>query len=570
MNGKILVNGIDHLDNIKKITENKEENNLKKANYSELAENERKLDDQVNLQTIEEERKDSSESSDDELSESLSGESDSDSVDSDDALSDSSEEQGTKLDFTTMNQKKNAAISQNDEEKTLLQNGESPVKETHELSKNMSSHTNILASSDTSSTTGNNNTLNGSEKPDHTVNKGLNKEQISLPVVIEKPSDFAELSTSGSSDIVMGTRHKNRIVSLENEVLNNSGTGSDDSEVKDQTDLLAELQKIVQDEEQLQQSSIKERDNTNLHHLPAQLSVNASSADEWDGVWENSQSVSDISKNSGGNVSNGASVGVTGEDGMSEDGGSVVHSHGNSLGIHGDKQDTDHAIGEPSGNLSGHLSSGDGTRDSGGDGHMSSYAGDESRDNDQEIPASNENDKASHNLKDTTPVSNKTQSLPNKQSTEHQSTNLNNKDELLENVEKKLLELEKSNTEQTSEIQRLKTVNDALKIKFEKLEESSGHHHYIKDQMLKRNEELEKHLLGVLKSQEIIFDMKEKLKAATSDNEKLTKDYQEAVKALEAVDKLFGQKDALVEKWKEATEDSRRLVELLKKHNAGM
>ena len=31
----------------------------------------------------------------------------------------------------------------------------------------------------------------------------------------------------------------------------------------------------------------------------------------------------------------------------------------------------------------------------------------------------------------------------------------------------------------------------------------------------------------------------------------------------------FGQKDALVEKWKEASEESRRLVELLKKHNAG-
>jgi hypothetical protein len=31
----------------------------------------------------------------------------------------------------------------------------------------------------------------------------------------------------------------------------------------------------------------------------------------------------------------------------------------------------------------------------------------------------------------------------------------------------------------------------------------------------------------------------------------------------------FGKKDALVKKWKEATEESRQLVELLKKHNAG-
>lgn len=344
-------------------------------------------------------------------------------------------------------------------------------------------------------------------------------------------SNGNETSTSGSSDVVLGTVSKKgdrkndpsntvQINSLEKGEMNNSGAISDDSDLKDQTEMLAELQKLVQDDGHLQQSSnTKKAGEAKYPSFQSQsLASNTSANMKWEHVLQgSSQNIPEVSRNSG---KNDLPKGQNGSNG----------SHENKLtgSYHGDSHGTDQVCTSNASN-NGHGDQGSSRHGNTGNNISTNITA--KRTVEFEKPRNMESEvKSLSNIESGRNISNEI-SRPNPESTVVDSS--------IKHVEEKLVELEESNKEQTADIKRLKTENDFLKTSFHKLEESSEHYHDVEGRMiLKRNEELEKHLLGILKSQEIIFDLKEKLNATTNDNMKLSKDYQEAIKALEAVDKM--------------------------------
>ena len=352
-----------------------------------------------------------------------------------------------------------------------------------------------------------------------------------------------ETSTSRSSDVVLGMVSKKgddpcntvEINSSEKGEMNNSGAISDDSDLKDQTEMLAELQKIVQDDEHLQQSNKKKAGEVKYPSFQSQISISNTSANKKldHGLQGSSQNYPEVSRDSDIKFSSSVSLELSGKNDMpkGQNDSNGIGSHGNKLtdSYHGDTHATAQVDTNNASN-NGHDGQGS-SRHGNYTGNNISTGSTAKRTVELEQPRNRDSE-----VKSLSNLENGTNSLneiprPNPESTVVNST--------LKHVEEKLVELEESNKEQTSEIKRLKSENDILKTSFHKLEKSSEHYHDDEGRMLlKRNEELEKHLLGVLKSQEIIFDLKEKLNATTSNNMKLSKDYQEAIKALEAVDKM--------------------------------
>ena len=576
MTGKILTNGVDPLDNFKKFIESglieedehKNYHNSKKAsyleaNYGTLGLKEGRLDDKVSLETIQEEDKKDRVSSDDLGA--LTSESDSDNAGS---SSESSEEPVIEYDFN-INQEgqlenvESSPKPTSDEERTVSSKGDISCEETKKESNRHCSSNSVAEDALAPGSIRTNDF-----KKDHTHTTILTTNDSlpmsSLQVINDSLDDHKEPSTNGSSDVVFGLGYKEggrknlhetvqQITTSEKEQVNNSGAVSDESDMKDQRDIVAELQKIVQNDHHVQQMDRVEKiDTSSSVGLMGETSLNASAEKNCDTVAENKCNNSKVPDNNDKSCNNDP-LDITSENNKSEaettkrleeddsnKDGSVIGTHMNNLAdaTQGVTQDIDELGGSFSGNVdSGYHTGADNgysgqTYGNNGDGPSNTKAYNSKEQSRNE----NSETKAGENLKNKANMSNETQT--HAKSTSDQPTALNKGDASLNGVERKLLELEKSNMEQTAEISRLKGVNDLLKTKFEKLEELTGHHHDVENKMLKRNEELEKHLLGLLKSQEIIFDMKEKLNAATNDNKQLSKDYEEAVKALEAVDKL--------------------------------
>ena len=361
--------------------------------------------------------------------------------------------------------------------------------------------------------------------------------------MVSDGSNGNETSMSGSSDVVLGAvskkedrkndpRNTVEINSSEKGEMNNSGAITDDSDLKDQTEILAELQKIVQDDEHLEQSNTKKAGEVKYPSFQSQsFASNTSANKELDhGLQGSSQNYPEVSRDSD-KFSSSVPLELSGKNDMPKGQNDSNGSHGNKLtdSYHGDTHATDQ-VGTNNASNNGHDGQGSschgnytGNNISTGTAAKRTVGLEQPRNMDSEVKSLSNLENGTNSLNET-PRS-------NPESTVVDST--------LKHVEEKLVELEESNKEQTSEIKRLKSENDILKTSFHKLEKSSEYYHDVEGRMLlKRNEELEKHLLGILKSQEIIFDLKEKLNATTNNNMKLSKDYQEAIKALEAVDKM--------------------------------
>ncbi|XP_028392352.1 desmoplakin-like [Dendronephthya gigantea] len=546
MNGTVLTNHVNHLDNFKKLEENLITSEKVKDSSKDNAGATLHEKDKKKLGMIQEEAKKDNDSSGEDIS-SLTSDTDSDS---DVSLDDSTEEE---VEFFPA--KRGSHLKQFDATQNQI-HSPATSKDTASLPSNDSKNSNdiIVNGGNTEDSIDQGNQYTGLQNKlplklsplsvsGHN-NGGRLKDQVdgtseSIPTT---SSSYGEPSTSGSSDIIIPSAHNPPDLIKGN--LNSSGTVSDDSDLKDHARILAELQKIVLDDE--------------LHDGHGQSNDGNSQINQGDENNNGAKVQNDVTKNNShtsnqhdGNNSTMKSL-LANNLGTSIDGHTKAETNQNN-----DDGNTDGAANfDRDGGNVGNGTQGNGTSSNSilhGTADSSKQGGDVVKNDTLHGPQTNKKPEITSASK-TTPT---------------QPANFANQDHSgLENLERKLSNLQISNKEQTEEIRRLKDLNETLKTKFEKLEQSSSHNQNIEERMLQRNEELEKHLLGMLKSQEIIFEMKENLKAASADNAKLSNDYKEAVKALEAVDKLFGQKDALVKKWKEATEESRNLVELLKKHNA--
>ncbi len=279
MNGKILTNHVDHLDNFRKLQENNmitSENvkNSRKNNHASLSSEK----DNVNLDTIQEELQDTAknnESSGDEDVSSLT--SDTESA-SDASLSDSSEEE---IEFFPS--KKSSKNNINDEhlEGTIGTNSsgtnskhstsedisnkdDKDAKNSHDVTKN-NDHGTVLNGGATEARTEQDSPIiqppnklprklsplgTGSRKNGQNQNEQSRENSLSstgLQSIPTSSNNYGEQSTGGSSDVVIPSAHNPPDLIKGN--LNSSGTVSDDSELKDHARILAELQKIVQDDE---------------------------------------------------------------------------------------------------------------------------------------------------------------------------------------------------------------------------------------------------------------------------------------------------------------------------------
>lgn len=399
-------------------------------------------------------------------------------------------------------------------------------------------------------------------------------------------NNYREQSTSGSSDVVIPSSHNPP--DLIQAKLSTSETKSEDSDLNDHTRILAELQKIVQSDEthgdgeqpsdhcghsiggdaNKSEQAVKDTpestpivngshpvnaitniDGTFLNgndHNTGNTSAHGNGTNSWKhddhddgqsstmkGPLDNNVArvdkgiiVQSGTKNKSDNHEN--ELGNHGIINSNENGSKLeTTNHGNTIGIYGNKTDDSEVHGHES--VKNDQQEFDGGKvDCNGRSQACKIM--------EKEPAKNHLN-SSNSLHSAADSSRTSLHAPT-----NKPANFQNQPELhgLAHLERKLSNLQTSNSEQTEEIHRLNEVNQALKAKFERLEQNSSYHQNIEEKMLKRNEELEKHLVGMLKSQEIIFDMKENLKVASQDNQKLTKDYKEAVKALEAVDKLVG------------------------------
>ena len=615
MNGRILTNHVDHLDNFKKLQENdlitseNAKNSSKNITTSLSSEKDNKK-----LGTIQEEVQDTnnSETSGDEDVSSLTSDTDSDS---DASLSNSSEEE---VEFFPKKKSSNRNNIYSEQLGETIQSQDSGALKgnSHDSGTNSNPSTSEVISS--SSNKGAKNihddtmnsdrgaAVNGKITEAHTEqnssiiqtpNKvprklsplgmeshrnGQNqKEQDQVDgnlmlnsglQLMPSTNNYGELSTSESSDVVIPSAQNPPDLIKGN--LNSSGTVSDDSDLRDHARILAELQKIVQDDETHNgghgndggqskdgamdgeneggstESVVKDSSQITGGHGTSNGDHGTSNGDHKTG---GAKANSDVTKSGFHNNHhhNGKSTMIDGNDHQNklghdgtmngyEDGAKLQTStHGNGMSHHGNNFDSKSGDGSMLQGRGGTTSKNDQQKFDDGQFDGSYVA---SKNDTTQGPRTNMKSKGIKTRADT---SNSLHSTPNSSNTSLQTpttqpANFSNQDHSLENLERKLSNLQISNTEQTAEIRRLKALNQTLKAKFEKWEQSSGYHQNIEEKMLQRNQELEKHLLGMLKSQEIIFDMKENLKAASANNEKLTKDYKEAVKALEAVDKLVG------------------------------
>ena len=580
MNGTIVMNHVNHLDNFNKLQQNNlvATENMKNSSKSGDFGSSSSEKENEKLGTIQEEanNRNSNDSSGDEVS-SLTSDSDSDS---DGSLSDSTEEEveffptkrSSKQKLHDKTNEPNDAPETHDNypdpgiQKTLDGIPGSPNNETPNTNENdVDVNNNDGGQSHQNTESPQQHKMPRKLSPLNTAAQNVNGHddqrdgsiaQNGLQMIPTTSNDHGEQSTSGSSDIIIPTVHNREPPDLIKGNLNSSGTISEDSDLKDHARILAELQKIVEDDDGNKMNDSDTNDDGNrkdggtfadkneeVQNVPESSSKNSTLSKEV--VVRKDDSSSQLNTNStdhgilngnhklngAKNHSNGTETGLHGKDGKEASGGTsklqphqsgtTTHTRsGTKSSYHENKQHshdsmTNTQLVNDSARLNG-TSPGHGNTIIEND-HKDKGFGDGRFDGSQQTAAT-----SSHtNLKAAT----------------NQTANFTNQ-EHLENLERKLSNLQISNTSQTEEIQRLKALNQSLKSKFENLERSSSHHQLIEEKMLQRNEELEKHLLGMLKSQEIIFEMKENLKATSADNEKLTKDYKDALKALEAVDKL--------------------------------
>ena len=630
MNGRIITNHVDHLDNFKKMQENSlitSENakNSRKSNHTSLSGGK-----DYNLGTIQEELQDingKKDSSGDEDVSSLTSATDSDS---DASLSDSSDEE---VEFFPPKKSSDKIYDKQPKEMVPSQNGGSRDDVSTDLvaiSRPLSSDDTVTRDTKNShdvTVSNNHNTVVDGTPQAHKEQNDLNIQtqnklpkklkplhiarhdsgekqgeneslsQSGLQSVPTSTNNYSEQSTGESSDVVIPSAHNPPDLIKGN--LNGSGTLSDESDSKDHARILAELQKIVQDDE-LHESNVggqsnfdgdtggNDSDTGGIDHGASAstdgVAKDPSQSNELTGKNDGGFNQVNTSTNDDGTLSADLKTGDTnahsdgtkhafdtndhhvGKNTMEDNNtltevGSNVKSTKNEPSVgNNSKNKHDHGVtidGHKDGTKLQSSSQSSGTSHHGNspnsDGtmlhsHDVNNRGTTSQNGHQQFDGTQWNDtteKVPENMKTEgtkirSGASNSLHTTPNASNTSLQPANFANQDHNLGNLEKKLSDLEISNTEQTTEIRRLKSLNQTLKTKFEKLEQSSSYHQNIEEKMLQRNEELEKHLLGMLKSSEIIFDMKENLKTASADNEKLTKDYKEAVKALEAVDKLVG------------------------------
>ena len=594
MNGRILTNHVNHLDNFKKLEENVITAENLNTSFQDNAGATLHEKDRKKLGTIEEEaqaKKDNDSSGEDMSSITSDTESDNDG-----SLNDSTEEE---VEFFPAKEASNfeqfhrtqthihppvtskdiVSLPNNDPRNSNdVVNGENTEANIDEGNQNTEVPNKLPLKLSPLLASGHN---NGGKLRDQ-----VDGSSLSIPTT---SNSYGEQSTSGSSDIIIAPAHNPPDLIKGN--LNSSGTVSDDSDLRDHARIFAELQKIVQDDE-LHDGHGQSNDGDGLSNegdsqrsqvrkLESEVKIVGSN----DGRF-NSQGISE-----GGEHNNGANVQIDiikngFQTSTQHDDDSTMRSH---LDNSGTKMDTGTSIdGHSKGetyqknddkNTDGAITCHDDGRNldngthCGESSHSTTLHGPADIINPRgEVVNNNQHDTKSNDgtfdgsdfsrkndILQQPPTDKKPEvtlipkttlnsqheilnsSTTNFQATPAQPANFANQGHSgLENLERKLSNLQISNTEQTEEIRRLKALNQSLKTKFEKLEQSSSHHQNIEERILQRNEELEKHLLGMLKSQEIIFEMKENLKAASADNVKLTNDYKEAVKALEAVDKLVG------------------------------
>jgi hypothetical protein len=280
MNGRIITNHVNHLDNFKKLQDNDSvtsENmkNSRKNNHMSSGK------DNKNLGTIQEELQGingNKDSSGDEDVSSLTSDTDSDS---DASLSDSSEEEVEFFPPKKTSRNDNIPDEQHGET-TPLQNGGS-----HEdVSTNSGTNSGPLSSDNTSNRDAKDNhdvALNNDHNTATNGNPEAHEEQNDLNIqtqnklprklkplgiaslgIGQKPNNeeninlsnsglqsipttsnnYSEQSTGGSDVVIPSAQNPPDLIKGN---LNSSGTVSDDSDLKDHARILAELQKIVQD-----------------------------------------------------------------------------------------------------------------------------------------------------------------------------------------------------------------------------------------------------------------------------------------------------------------------------------
>ena len=541
MNGTIISNHVDQLDNFKKhqekhtlaSSENRQNSGEDKTARLSSGDNDEKLG---TIQEVQDTT--TNDSSGDEDVSSLTSDTDSDS---DGSLSDSSEEQveffpakkSGKTDNINGDQSgeilkdKSSNPGRELEPSTSQGISSSPnkdAKNSHDVTVNIDSGT--VVNGDTITQTPNKlprklsplstASLNGQKQPEQDQTDGRRMVNSGSQLIPTTSSSYDAQTTSGSSDVIIPSAHNPPDLIRGN--LNSSGTVSDDSDLKDHARILAELQKIVQEDEAHDGEPSNGRKSKDAGGQTESVIKDSSqtvvNCDSKDG---DSKKDGDTKDSNGKSTINGHVDGSKTEMGVAPD-------------IDGKDKKSYH------GTMNGHNDDGENMSH-----HGNSY-GDESslhgNVRDKIAKSKNDQEKLGPSQSDSHVTGKNVAKL--EPSTKAKTKGTTYDDHSLENLERKLSNLQISNSEQTTEIRRLNSLNQTLKAKFEKLEQTSSYHQNIEEKMLQRNEELEKHLLGMLKSQEIIFDMKENLKTASADKEKLTKDYKEAVKALEAVDKLVG------------------------------
>ena len=582
MNGRILTNHVDQLDNFKKHQENKlvSLENIKNSGKNETISLSTENNNEK-LRTIQEvQGAITNDSSGDEDASSLTSDTDSDS---DGSLSDSSEEEVEFFPVTKSDKNNNIneetvkedspKLGTNTEPSTSQAISNSPnkdAKNSHDVTVNAVCGTTVNGDTITQtpnklprrlSPMGTGSLKNGQTQNEKDQTDGRLVSNSGSQLIPTTSSSYDGQTTSGSSDVVILSAHNPPDLIRGN--LNGSGTVSDDSDLKDHARILAELQKIVQDDE--------------AHDDERKIDGHQSKDVSADGEGGRTEST----------MKDSSQISIDGGSGQMDN---RTGNHGTANGDHKAGGAEDHSNSYLDGNkhhdgkstINGHLDSGkmdtssnlDGTNKKSyhGNDHQIKFGHDDSMNSHKDdaddtshhanssgdsgflhgnvcnkgAKSKNNQEKSGAAQSDSYVTGDDTKlEQPTKMKSEVISenpastpTNFVNQEHSLENLERKLSNLQISNSEQTTEIRRLNTLNQTLKAKFEKLEQTSSRHQSIEEKMLQRNEELEKHLLGMLKSQEIIFDMKENLKTASADKEKLTKDYKEAVKALEAVDKL--------------------------------
>ena len=544
MNGRIISNHVNQLDNFKKHQEKHtlvSSENRKNSGEDKTARLSSENNDEK-LRTIQEvQDTTTNDSSGDEDVSSLTSDTDGDS---DGSLSDSSEEEVEF--FPAKKSGKNDNINGDQSGEILKDKSSNPgtelepstsqaissspnkdAKNSHDVTVNIDSGT--VVNGDTVTQTPNKlprklsplstASLNGQKQPEQDQTDGRRMANYGSQLIPTTSSSYDAQTTSGSSDVIIPSAHNPPDLIRGN--LNSSGTVSDDSDLKDHARILAELQKIVQEDEardgepsdgrKSKDAGAEGGQTESVIKDSSQTVVNGDSKEDGNGK-------STINGHLDGKTEMGVAPDIDGKDKKSY--------HGNN---HQTKPGHD-------GTMNGHKDDGENTsRHGNSSGDESSLHGNVRN---KFAKSKNDQEKLGRSQSDSHVTGKNVAKL--EPSTKAKIKGTTYEDHSLENLERKLSNLQISNSEQTTEIRRLNTLNQTLKAKFEKLEQTSSYHQNIEEKMLQRNEELEKHLLGMLKSQEIIFDMKENLKTASADKEKLTKDYKEAVKALEAVDKLVG------------------------------